>query len=420
MQRSAKWFAVLKYRRREATIGDCIAITGIRRMPDNSYSAIEMIKKLVSFDTTSRLSNLDLIHFIADYLSSLGVEAHLIHDKGGEKANLYATIGPRDVPGIVLSGHTDVVPVDGQAWDSDPFEVVEKDGKLFGRGTSDMKSFIAIALAMAPDFAGAKLRTPIHFAFSFDEEVGCLGAPLMIRKMDQFGAKPRAVIVGEPTMMSVVNAHKGVCSFHTTVRGLEQHSSEPHRGVNAVAYAAELVHHLSMIGADMRDRHAQPDSGFDPPYTTVHVGTIQGGTAQNIVPRHCKFSWEYRLMPGEDASEIRRRFQTHVDEVVLPKMHAVDKSTGIETEVRAFVPGLMPEQGSPAEALVLALARKNTTGVVAYGTEAGQFQEAGNPCVVCGPGSIAQAHKPNEFIDLGEVRACEIFMRRLLDEVCAA
>jgi acetylornithine deacetylase len=389
-------------------------------MAKTQYDSIEMIKKLVSFDTTSRVSNLELIDFVVDYLSALGVESHLIHDESGEKANIYATIGPADVPGIVLSGHTDVVPVDGQAWDSDPFTVLEKDEKLFGRGTSDMKSFIAIALAMAPDFAGTKLKTPIHFALSFDEEVGCLGAPLMIQKMDQFAAKPRAVIVGEPTKMSVVNAHKGVCSFFTRIHGLERHSSETHRGVNAIAYGAELVAFLSEVGEEMRDQHSYPDSGFDPAYTTVHVGTMQGGTAQNIVPLNCTFSWEYRLMPGEDANKIRNRFQKHVDDVVLPKMHAVDKSTGIETEVRAFVPGLAPENGSPAEALVLALARKNTTEVVAYGTEAGQFQEAGNPAVVCGPGSIAQAHKPNEFIELSEVRACESFMRRLLDEVCAA
>ncbi|MDP6473568.1 MAG: acetylornithine deacetylase [Alphaproteobacteria bacterium] len=389
-------------------------------MPDKRYSSIEMIKRLVSFDTTSTASNLALINFVADYLAALGIDSHLIHDESGEKANLYATIGPRDVPGIVLSGHTDVVPVDGQAWDTDPFEVVEKENRLYGRGTSDMKSFIAIALAMAPDFATRDLKTPVHFALSFDEEVGCLGAPLMIRKMDQFGAKPRAVIVGEPTQMSVVNAHKGVYSFITTVKGLERHSSETHRGVNAIAYGAELVNFLTTVGEEMRDQQSDPESGFDPPFTTVHVGTMQGGTAQNIVPLNCIFSWEYRLMPGEDASDIRNRFQAHVERVVLPKMHAVDETTAIETEVRAVVPGLVPEDGSAAEALVLALARKNSTEVVAYGTEAGQFQEAGNQAVICGPGSIAQAHKPNEYIDLGEVRACEIFMRRLLDEVCAA
>ncbi|MDP6588269.1 MAG: acetylornithine deacetylase [Alphaproteobacteria bacterium] len=389
-------------------------------MPDKRYSSIEMIKRLVSFDTTSTASNLALINFVADYLAALGIDSHLIHDESGEKANLYATIGPRDVPGIVLSGHTDVVPVDGQAWDTDPFEVVEKENRLYGRGTSDMKSFIAIALAMAPDFATRDLKTPVHFALSFDEEVGCLGAPLMIRKMDQLGAKPRAVIVGEPTQMSVVNAHKGVYSFITTVKGLERHSSETHRGVNAIAYGAELVNFLTTVGEEMRDQQSDPESGFDPPFTTVHVGTMQGGTAQNIVPLNCIFSWEYRLMPGEDASDIRNRFQAHVERVVLPKMHAVDETTAIETEVRAVVPGLVPEDGSAAEALVLALARKNSTEVVAYGTEAGQFQEAGNQAVICGPGSIAQAHKPNEYIDLGEVRACEIFMRRLLDEVCAA
>ncbi len=389
-------------------------------MPDTRYDSIEMIRKLVSFDTTSRVSNLELIDFVRDYLGAHGVESHLTHDDSGEKANLYATIGPTDVPGIVLSGHTDVVPVDGQAWETDPFEVVEKDEKLYGRGTSDMKSFIAIALAMAPDFAQTKLKTPIHFALSFDEEVGCLGAPLMIAKMDQFAAKPRAVIVGEPTEMSVVNAHKGVCGFVTRLTGLERHSSETHRGVNAIAYGAELVTFLSEIGAEMRDKRSHADSGFDPPYTTVHVGTMQGGTAQNIVPLYCSFSWEYRLMPGEDANEIKDRFQAYVDEVVLPKMHAVDTGTGVETETHAFVPGLAPEDGSPAEALVLALAQKNSTGVVSYGTEAGQFQEAGNSVVVCGPGSIAQAHKPNEFIALSEIHACEGFMRRLLDNVCAA
>ena len=273
---------------------------------------------------------------------------------------------------------------------------------------------------MAPDFADRDLKTPVHFALSFDEEVGCLGAPLMIRRMDEFGAKPRAVIVGEPTRMSVVNAHKGVYSFITTVKGLERHSSETHLGVNAIAYGAELVNFLTTVGDEMRDQHSDEKSGFDPPFTTVHVGTMQGGTAQNIVPLNCTFSWEYRLMPGEDASEIRNRFQAHVERVVLPKMHAVDETTAIETEVRAVVPGLVPEDGSAAEALVLALARKNSTEVVAYGTEVGQFQEAGNQAVICGPGSIAQAHKPNEFIELAEVRACETFMHRLLDEVCAA
>ena len=391
-------------------------------MPKAAYTALEMIEKLVSFDTTSRDSNLALIEFIADYLRAHGVTATLIHDDSGQKANLFATIGPSERPGIVLSGHTDVVPVDGQPWDTEPFQVVEKNGRLYGRGTADMKSFSAVGLAMVPEFVARPLQTPIHFALSYDEEVGCLGAPRMIARLGEFGAMPRIVIVGEPTDMAVVNAHKGVHSYVTTVSGLEQHSSAPHRGVNAVAYAAELIQFLSGVAREMAER-AEPDSGFDPPYTTVHVGTIQGGTAQNIVPRTCCFTWEYRLMPGAEANEISDRFQAFAAQEILPRMRAVDPETapeiGIETETRSTVPGLVPEDGSPAEALVMALAKTNRTEVVAYGTEAGQFQEAGIPTVICGPGNIAQAHKPNEFIELSQVTACEQFMRRLLDAVCA-
>ena len=389
-------------------------------MSGTHYGPIEMIERLVSYDTTSRDSNLALIHFVRDYLASHGVDSTLIHDETGNKANLYATVGPRDVPGVALSGHTDVVPVDGQPWDTDPFSVVEKDGRLYGRGTSDMKSFSAIALALVPEFCARPLKTPIHFALSFDEEVGCLGAPLMINQLGHaLGVKPHIVIVGEPTDMAVVNAHKGVYSFKTRVRGLEVHSSATHRGVNAVQHAATLVHFLTELADEMAGR-AEPESGFDPPYTTVHVGTIEGGTAQNIVPLDCAFTWEYRLMPGADPDEIRERFERFSRETVLPRMQAVDSDTGISTELRAQVPGLVPEDGSPAEAIVMALARTNHTGVVAYGTEAGLFQEVGIPTVICGPGSILQAHQPNEYIELSQVRACEAFMRRLLDEVCAA
>ena len=389
-------------------------------MTGTRYEPVEMIERLVSFDTTSRDSNLALIHFVRDYLASHGVDSTLIHDESGDKANLYATVGPRDVPGIALSGHTDVVPVDGQPWDSDPFALVEKDGRLYGRGTSDMKSFGAVALALVPEFCARTLKTPIHFALSFDEEVGCLGAPLMIGQLGAaLGVKPHIAIVGEPTDMAVVNAHKGVYGFKTHVRGLEVHSSATHRGVNAVQYAAALVHFLAEMADEMAAR-AEPESGFDPPYTTVHVGTIHGGTAQNIVPLDCAFSWEYRLMPGADPDEIRTRFERFAEETVLPRMRAVDPATAITTELRSHVPGLVPEDGSPAEAIVMALARTNRTEVVAYGTEAGLFQEVGIPTVICGPGSIRQAHQPNEYIEMSQVRACETFMRRLLDEVCAA
>lgn len=384
------------------------------------YSPVEMIERLVSFDTTSRESNLPLIHFVRDYLASHGIESALTYDQTGRKANLYATIGPVNVPGIALSGHTDVVPVDGQPWDTDPFRVVEKDSRLYGRGTADMKSFSAIVLAMVPEFVARKLETPIHLALSFDEEVGCLGAPLMIEQLGtELGPKPKIVIVGEPTDMAVVNAHKGVICFQTRVRGLEAHSSAAHRGVNAVHHAAKLVGFLIELGEEMQARQA-PESGFDPPYTTIHVGTIHGGTAQNIVPLDCAFTWEYRLMPGADPDEIRQRFERFANEQVVPRMHAVDSDTGVETELICTVPGLRPDRESPAESLVMALARTNRTEVVAYGTEAGQFQQAGIPTVVCGPGSILQAHQPNEYIELSQVRACEAFLRRLLNEVCAA
>ncbi len=291
-------------------------------MQSNKINSVELIKKLVSFNTTSKLSNLELIHFIADYLSTHDLDANLIYNDSKSKANLYALIGPEDVPGIVLSGHTDVVPVDGQEWESNPFDVVEKDGRLYGRGTSDMKSFIGVVLSMIPEIQKSALNVPIHLAFSFDEEVGCLGAPLMIKEMSHLKVKPRAVIVGEPTQMRVVNAHKGVASFHTAVRGLERHSSETHRGVNAVEYAGALIHYLNSISDEMRQIPPDENSRFDPPYTTVHVGTITGGTAQNIIPLNCEFTWEYRMMPGEDPDMIKSRFDAYVNEEILPKMHA--------------------------------------------------------------------------------------------------
>ena len=389
-------------------------------MSNPVYSPVEMIERLVSFDTTSRESNLPLIHFVRDYLASHGIDSALVHDETGRKANLYATLGPVDVPGIALSGHTDVVPVDGQPWHTDPFRLVEQDGRLYGRGTADMKSFSAIVLAMVPEFVARTLKTPIHLALSFDEEVGCLGAPLMIEQLGaELGPKPKIVIVGEPTDMAVVNAHKGVICFQTRVRGLEAHSSAAHRGVNAIHYAAKLIGFLVELGEEMEARQAS-ETGFDPPYTTIHVGTVHGGTAQNIVPLDCAFTWEYRLMPGADPDEIHQRFERFANEQVVPRMRAVDSDTGVETELVCTVPGLQPDRESPAESLVMALARTNRTEVVAYGTEAGQFQQAGIPTVVCGPGSILQAHQPNEYIELSQVRACEAFLRRLLNEVCAA
>ena len=378
-----------------------------------------MIERLVGFDTTSRESNLELIDFIAEYLGGHGIECEIIHDESGRKANLHATIGPVRDGGIVLSGHTDVVPVDGQEWRSDPFVVREADGKLYGRGTADMKSFIAVALAMVPEFLARDLRIPIHLAFSYDEEVGCLGALRMVPRIAAGAAVPAIVIVGEPTEMTVVNAHKGLRGFTTTVTGLEAHSSATHLGVSAVTVAAELIAHLHGLAEEMKGR-AAADSPFDPPYTTLNVGTVAGGTALNIIAKECIFVWEYRLVPADDEDEIIDRFEAFARDTLLPRMHAVSNATSIVTEERARVRPLVPEDGSPAESLVLALARKNECLAVSYGTEAGIFQGAGMPSVICGPGSIAQAHKPDEFIALTEIEACVRFMRRLLDHVAAA
>lgn len=387
-------------------------------MPGKVFEPVDLIRKLVSFDTTSRESNIELIEFVADYLKGHGVDSKIIYDAGREKANLYASIGPTDATGIVLSGHTDVVPVDGQAWSSDPFTVTEKDGKLFGRGTADMKSFIAVALALVPEILARPLEVPIHFALSYDEEVGCLGVHSMVEDMLRADVVPRIVIVGEPTDMRVVNTHKGVFAFTTRVRGLEAHSSATHIGVNSVMYAAELIGFLSELAEEMKAR-AQKPSRFDPPYTTVHVGTVRGGTALNIIPRECSFVWEFRLLPDEDDREIIDRFQAFAEGEVEPRMRATAPEVGIETTPRSRIPPLMPEDGSPAETLVMALAGTNQTHAVSYGTEAGIFQEADFSAVICGPGSIEQAHRPNEFITVDQVNACTGFMRRLLDHAAA-
>ncbi|MFQ5785037.1 MAG: acetylornithine deacetylase [Alphaproteobacteria bacterium] len=381
-------------------------------MKGKTFTPREMIDRLIGFDTTSRNSNLALIDFVADYLEGHGAHPTLTHDDERRKANLFATFGPEGPGGVVLSGHTDVVPVDGQPWETDPFAVVERDGRLYGRGTSDMKSFLAVALALAPEFRRAGLAVPVHLALSYDEEVGCLGVDRLIEDLDRTGTQPAIVIVGEPSSMRVVNAHKGIFSFATTVTGHEAHSSATHIGVNAVMIAARLIGFLADLAEEMKQR-GDPESGFTPPYTTVHVGVVAGGTALNIIPGRCLFEWEYRLLPGSDADEIIDRFEAFTASLE-PEMRAIDADAGIETEARARVAGLEPEDDPLAERLVMALTGDNRAGKVSYGTEAGKFQRAGMSVVVCGPGDIAQAHKPNEFIEIAQVEACTAFMRRLI------
>jgi acetylornithine deacetylase len=381
-------------------------------------SPTEMLRRLVAFDTVSANSNLALIDWVVGYLDGHGIAARLTFDETRSKANLFATIGPQDAGGgVILSGHTDVVPVAGQAWDSDPFALVERDGRLYGRGTADMKSFIAIALALIPEFKARALKRPIHLALSFDEEVGCFGARRLIEALPRGTGRPGLVIVGEPTNMEVANAHKGCHVFATSVTGLEAHSSAPQRGVNAIVAASEIIQFIAGLAGEARAA-SRPASGFEPPYTSFNIGTISGGTAMNIIARECEFTWEFRPLPGEDSAAIRARIDAFVASDLLPRLRQVHPGADVTTRALASVPGLAPEAGSPAEELARQLTGANQSTVVAYGTEAGLFQDAGIPAVICGPGSMEQGHKPNEFITLAQIEAGTEFQRRLADWAC--
>ena len=366
----------------------------------------EMIERLVAFDTTSRNSNLALIDFIRDYLDGHGIASELVFDDSGIKANLYATVGPAGIGGVMLSGHTDVVPVDGQDWHTDPFAIVERDGRLYGRGSADMKGFIAIALALLPELIEARPKTPIHLSLSYDEEVGCLGVRGLIAKLAGRADKPRLCIVGEPTEMRVATGHKGKRSVRCDVRGFEVHSSLTHLGVNAVEAASELVAQLKAM-ARRRRAEGPFDPAYEPPYTTIHTGVIQGGTALNIVPKDCRFDFECRLLPGDRAEPILQELRDFAAARVVPEMRAVRPETGVSfSEISGF-PALSTPDDAEVTRLALMLSGGNSTGKVAFGTEGGLFSEAGIPAIVCGPGSIEQAHKPDEFVALDQIARCE-------------
>lgn len=373
---------------------------------------LEMLAKLVSFDTESAKSNLALISFVESYLQSWNVPYVRVPNQTGDKAALYATIGPMDRGGIVLSGHTDVVPVAGQNWTSDPFTLRVENGRAYGRGAVDMKAFDALALATIPEFQAADLKTPIHIMLSYDEETTCLGVVDTIRRLGHDLPLPKAVIVGEPTMLEVVDAHKSVVTFTTVVHGSEAHSSKPYLGASAVMTAAELIGELNRIGDEMMER-GDASGRFDPPYTTVHVGVIAGGTARNIISKSCSFEWEFRGLPSLDPNEIPERLNRFVEEFALKRLNRFGTFGRIETKLAVAVPGLAPEPGSFAETLALRLAGKNRTQTVPFGTEAGHYQAVGIPTVVCGPGSIDQAHQADEYITLDQLEAGAAFMRRL-------
>ncbi|SHM38813.1 acetylornithine deacetylase [Roseibium suaedae] len=373
----------------------------------------EVLADLVSFDTTSGNSNLPLIDHVEDWLRSFGLEPRRFPDETGTKSNLLVTIGPDELPGYILSGHTDVVPVKGQDWTSDPFVLREEDGKLFGRGACDMKGYVACCLSKVPQLLDADLKAPFHIALSYDEEIGCIGVRSMVADMAGWDLKPLGCFVGEPTKMDVITGHKAKHSFRVTVTGKSGHSSLAPQFVNAIEYAAALIMKIREIGERLaKGRH---DELYDMPVTTSHVGVIRGGTQLNIVPELCSFDFEFRSLPEEDAEALNEEVFVYARDVLEPRMKAVDPDCGIDFHLISSIPGLATEADEEIVALAKHLAGRNGFSKVAYGTEAGLFREmAGIPTVVVGPGDIAQAHTPDEFIEINELAACDAFLNRLI------
>ena len=376
-------------------------------------AARDLLAKLVSFDTTSRGSNLALVEWVEGYLDGLGVPHRRVPNSDGTKSNLLATIGPAVEGGVVLSGHTDVVPVDGQPWITDPWTLTEADGRLYARGTCDMKGFLALSLAATPELASSA-KKPVHLAFSYDEEIGCLGAPQMIEVIRRELPAPSVVVVGEPTNMEAVNGHKGIATFHVTVTGRECHSSQPHLGVSAVMEAVKLMGSLNALSARLQDE-ADPASPFTPKGPTLTIGMVHGGTAHNIIARECCFVFDVRSPGPRTPKEIVAPF--------LAEAAAMDRAlkarapeAGVVVELRTDVPPFMPERDGAAEAFARRMAGDNgPPRVVAFAAEAGQFQQAGFSTVICGPGSIDQAHQPNEYVEIAQLQRGATFMRRLIE-----
>lgn len=376
-------------------------------------STIDILDRLVAYDTTSRNSNLDLIDWVTRYLADHGVESTQLYDETGSKASLVARIGPDRPDGVVLCGHTDVVPVDGQPWSGDPFRLSRVGDRLYGRGTTDMKGFIAAALAVVGELAQADLARPVTLALTHDEEVGCLGAAALAEYLVNKQPRPALVMVGEPTSMRVARAHKAVRVLRTTVTGRDTHSSRTDQGASAIGAAARLVAHIDEL-ADHLAAEGVRGAGFEPEYTTVNVGTIAGGQALNIVPRTCGFEWEYRCVPGDDVDDIQQRVESFARDQVLPRLREVAPEADIVTERLADVPALEPDGNAGAADVLLALGLYEAVQAVSFGTDASALQRAGLPTVVCGPGSMAQGHQVDEYIEISELARCDEFFRSLV------
>jgi acetylornithine deacetylase len=383
-------------------------------MPASSSEVQELLAKLVAFDTTSAKSNLELISFVKTYLDGYGVASTLTPSADGAKASLFASIGPSG-GGIGLSGHSDCVPVEGQTWSSDPFKLERRDGKLYGRGSCDMKGFLASVLASVPLFTSRGLKEPIHIIVSYDEEVGCTGVRPLIARLGSDLPRPRVVIVGEFTNMVVIEAHKRIDAYHTIVIGREAHSSLPQHSVNAISFAAELIKEIDRIGAALASH--ETNDRFDPPFSTLQVGTIKGGTATNVVPNTCEFHWQVRSLPDAEPHFAEKRLKAYTEQTLLPRMQGVAPTASIETQHMGSVPAFPAKPGSEAVTLALALTGASATSTVPYGTEAGLFEEAGCPTVICGPGDIEQAHTADEFVATAQLYACMAFLTKLAEKL---
>lgn len=387
-----------------------------RPKPGDQVSTTDMLARLTAFDTTSRNSNLELIGFVRAWLDQHGVTYRVSQDAAGTKANLHATIGPQEPGGIALSGHVDTVPVDGQSWTSDPFTLRRQDDRLYARGACDMKGFVASCLAAVPDIKRRRLTRPVHLFISYDEEVGCFGAVRLLEDIRQSGLKPALCVVGEPSGMKPIVAHKGKLNCLVHVKGRPGHSSEPAKGVNAVHAAGEAI---AYVAAEARrlPKDGPFEDGFDPPHTTIHVGTVQGGTILNIIPERADFHMEWRNIPADDTQAQLDRMRAFVAAHIEPAMHAVDPRTGFTFEIKVRMPGLALSPDHELTGLIKQITGSNSTGKVSYGTEGGFYQEAGIATIVCGPGHIAQAHQPDEWIAESELTACDGFIRTLVDRV---
>ena len=376
---------------------------------------VSILTDLVAYPSVSSESNLEIINYLANRIESCGGTVNLMTSEDGKQANLFGNIGPEIDGGIVLSGHTDVVPAKELNWDSDPFKLTKKDNLLYGRGSCDMKGFIATTLAAAESLKNQKLNLPVHFSFTYDEEIGCFGARHLSKELKKYKYKPSMVIIGEPTEMEIVEAHKGDCEYTTCFYGIEGHASKPEKGVSAIQYGSLFTNKLFELGDELKKR-APSDSPFDPPWTTIQAGKIEGGVAHNVIAGKCSIDWEMRPVNSEDKDFVKKNLSTYCDNNLLPEMQSKFLKAKIETNIVGEIPGLIPKKDNQARVIMQELLQSNSTGVISFGTEAGIFQEMEMDVVVCGPGSIDQAHKANEFISLSELEKCLMNLLNLLNQ----